>query len=153
MKNKEKILLLVLLVFGIVTTMSSVTALSEFDKSVNIGGETFYIPEGYELNSSKYEDSIYSYMYTNENYSGISFLVYPNSPFTIDQFRTTQENAGYYTYSLTIGNYSGFEYTSDSGIKSFCFERNGSTIIVMLTSDFDFEDDLEKIIEDKTGIF
>lgn len=145
MKNKQRILLLALVMFGIIATVSSATAFFGFDESVNVGGETFYIPEGYTLNSSKYEDSIYTDMYTKGT-SGISILVYPDAPFNTDQFRLVQEDAGYFTYDATIGNYSGFEYTGDYGIHAFCFEKNGASVVIMVTPDFDFENDVEKII-------
>lgn len=32
------------------------------------------------------------------------------------------------------------------GIPAFCFEKNGASVVIMVTPDFDFENDVEKII-------
>lgn len=118
----------------------------EFTKQVDVGGVTFYIPEGYSLMSSKYEDSIYSYMYTSGS-SGISFIVTPDAPFTLDMFKQYQEDDGYITTDTVIGGYSGFKCSSlDSDIDTFYFEKDNAIIGVLITPDFDFETDIAKMI-------
>ncbi|MPL62866.1 hypothetical protein SDC9_08486 [bioreactor metagenome] len=143
--DKKRILLLLIVTLGLIASLGSVSAFLGSGESVDVGGTSFYIPDGYTLNSSKYEDSIYTNMYDN-GLSGISILVYPDAPFTNEQFRMYEEDAGYITYDASIGGYSGFEFVGDDGITSFCFEKDGASIIIMATPDLDFETTVEEII-------
>lgn len=128
------------------TIYSNIENDEDFSKIVNVGGKSFNIPKGYSLSSSKNNNSIYSKLYSKGS-SGISILVTPNPLFTLDEFQEYEEKKGFKTVNMTIGGYSGFEIIDkSSSIRTFYYEKDGSIISILLSSDFSFKSTIAKII-------
>jgi len=120
----------------------------EFTNKVTFKGETFYLPDGFELTN---ESSYYGFSakeYSDGTY-GILIGYYPLSKSKILSNMKSQSDFSNIDESVSYGGYSGFSADyRDSGYvyKYFVFEKGGKTFVIGLTGL-----DLDKVVPKVIG--
>jgi len=141
-------------------------------EEVSVGGEKFFIPEGYELiqSDNNTDDGKFSVVYVNTSDSnsyigiGVSHKLSTDSLFNSTDLlfialRDDPQIESSSPVNVKFGNYSGVKYESmpqvistEDGEKrdyistSFLFENNGKGIVIVIRSYFNVDDYFSKII-------
>lgn len=105
-----------------------------FPNPVEIEGVTFHIPDGYEYisdapNPRADEISVAGFMNSDSSMMMIAHFLH----MSVDEAQNNAINNGYKPIKTTIGEYSGFKYTSN-GVSTFIFMKNGEVFGVSVES-------------------
>ncbi|MGL6298252.1 MAG: zinc-ribbon domain-containing protein [Methanobacteriaceae archaeon] len=129
------------------TTYKTMEFDNKFPVELTLGGQTFYLPEGYILYDEMKDDEYgVANVYSNNSSILISIHVYPLS---LEEATANIKNSYYhiYDYNASFGGYSGLKW-GNSIAQQFTFERNGKCVDIGLPplDESEFNEYVTKII-------
>jgi len=153
MTNKYgKIALILMIVLATVIVSGCIggdTTNDKFTKEVSVGGVTFFLPDGYNLQTSDKSGNVETHVYDNGNdVIGISF-----APISIEQSLSNVKSDSSFSNiqeDVSFAGYSGFTAVFTTGdslkIKYFIFEKSGKVFMISVSNEANFEEYVPKII-------
>jgi len=114
---------------------------NNFNQKVTVRGIPFHIPEEYILSENSDDTSFSRYIYTKDS-STIGIVVYEK--YFSEDYREITENKSV-TIDTKIGGYYGYKFI-DSGMATFCFEKNDKFVVVGV-SHTNYEEQITNIIK------